>query len=238
MAAVHGSKGSVLLDEFDVSQYFTQASVVKQAQTVNVTTFGNDDKLYIVGQGSGSLSLNGVWDGAAGAVDSTLDAALGSDTVITVGIGGSATLGGPAILLQALNTGYQIRPTVNDAVRITANATANGGVRIAGVFLQPLEAETTTFNGSSVNNLASSAFGGVAHLHVTAFDGTDATVKVQDSADNDMWADLVTFTEITDVGSQRILVEGVVDQYLRFAVTVDNFTSMVIACSFARNRRA
>jgi hypothetical protein len=238
MAAVHGSKGSVLLDEFDVSSYFTQASVVKQAQTVNVTTFGNDDKLYIAGQGSGSLSLNGVWDGDAGAVDATLEAALGTDTVITVGIGGSATLGGPAILLQALNTGYQIRPTVTDAVRITAGATANGGVRVAGVFLQPLEAETTTFNGTSVDNGASSAFGGVGHVHVTAFSGNTATVKIQDSANDADWADLITFTEIAGVGSERLSVSGQVDQYLRFAITADDFTSMTIACSFARNRRA
>jgi hypothetical protein len=104
--------------------------------------------------------------------------------------------------------------------------------------LQPLEAETTTFDGTSVDNGASSAFGGVGHIHVTAFSGTSATVKIQDSANDSSWADLITFANVTGVGAERLLVAGQVDQYLRFAITADTFTSMTIACSFARNRRA
>jgi hypothetical protein len=73
---------------------------------------------------------------------------------------------------------------------------------------------------------------------VTAFSGNTATVKIQDSANDADWADLITFTEIAGVGSERLSVSGQIDQYLRFAVTADDFTSMTISCSFARNRRA
>ena len=238
MAAVHGKGTGVLFDEFDLSAFLTQGSVVKAAQAVDITTFGNDDRVYLSGQGSGSISLNGLWDGDAAATDVVLDAAIGADSVITVGIDGVTTLGNTAVMLQALNAGYQIRPTVNDAVRITANATANGGLRVNGKILQPLEAETTTFNGTSVNNLTDSDFGGVGHVHVTAFDGTSATVKIQDSANDADWADLIEFASITGVGAERLTVSGTVDQYLRFAITADVFTSMTIACAFARSRRS
>jgi hypothetical protein len=238
MAAVHGKDGAVLFDEYDLSAYLTQVSMGKQSQAVNITTFGNDDKVYLPGLGEGSVSLQGIWDGDAGASDVVLDAAVGANAVITVGLGALSAVGNPTIMLRALDASYQQRATVNDAVRITANATANGGIRVAGRVLQPLEAETTTFDGTSVDNGASSAFGGVGHIHVTAFSGTSATVKIQDSANDSSWADLITFANVTGVGAERLLVAGQVDQYLRFSITADNFTSMTIACSFARNRRA
>jgi hypothetical protein len=239
MAAVHGSSGSILFDEYDLSAYFTQASLSKQVQVVDTTTFGSaGNKAYIAGPGEGTVSFNGIWDGDASAADEVLAASLGVDTIITVAVGGASTFGNPALMLQALEAGYQIRSTVTDAVRITANATGNGGVRVAGVLLQPLEAETTTFDGTSVDNTASSAFGGAAHLHVTAFTGTSGVCKVQSSTNDTDWSDLITFTTVSGVTSERTSVTGTVPRYLRFAITTDSFTSMTVACAFARNRRA
>lgn len=233
----HGKSSGVLFDEFDLSSYFNQVNASRAIQAVHTTTFGNDDKNYIAGIEEGSIAIQGLWDGSADAADEELDAAIGAESIITVCPQGFATLGNKAIMLKGENVSYQIRSTVTDAVRIVAGGTADGGVRTSGVLLQPLEAETTTFNGASVNNLGSSAFGGVGHIHVTVFSGTSATVKIQDSANDADWADLITFTNITGIASERIAVAGAVDQYLRFAITADTFTSMVIACAFARNRR-
>jgi hypothetical protein len=232
----HGKSTGVLFDEFDLSAYFNQVNATRAIQAVNTTTFGRDDKVYIAGIEEGSISIQGLWDGSADVVDEELDAAIGAESVITVAPQGLATVGNRTIMLKGENVSYQIRGTVTDAVRIVAGGTADGGVRF-GVLLQPLEAETTTFDGTSVNNGASSAFGGVGHIHVTAFSGTNATVKIQDSPNDSAWADLITFTSITGVVTERLSVSGTVDQYVRFAITTDNFTSMTIACSFARNKR-
>lgn len=241
MAAVHGKTGGVLFDEYDISSYLTQAAMVKATQTVDITTMGSDDRTYIAGQGSGSVSFNGVWDGGAAAADAILDAAVGADAVVTVGIGGTATLGGYAILLQALEAGYQIRSTVNDAVRITVNATANTGIRVAGRIVQEVETVTGTFNGTSVDDTAGSSLGGVGHLHVFSIgdpgSGLSGTFKIQDSPNNSDWADLVTFSAVTAAGAQRIEVAGTVDRYLRFICSADSFDQAVVAAAFARNRR-
>lgn len=238
MAFVHGKDSAVLVDEFDLSAYFNQVNANRQIQAVNTTTFANDgSKSYIAGVESGSISIQGLWDGAASAVDPVMDAAIGTESVFTIGLNGVDAVGDRAILCKGENVSYQIRSTTTDSVRITVGGTVDGGVRMGGVVLQPLEAETTTFNGTSHNSGASSAFGGVGHIHVTAFSGTNATVKIQDSPNDSAWADLITFSSITGVTSQRSLVSGTVDQYLRFAITTDNFTSMTIACAFARHRR-
>ena len=237
MVAVHGKGTGVLFDEFDLSAFFNQSNASRQIQAVNTTTFGKDDKVYLAGVESGSLSVQGIYDGAAGAVDVVLDASIGTEAIVTVCPQGLATLGNKALMMKAEHASYQIRSTANDAVRIVAGGTADGGVRTAGEVVQPLEAETGVFNGTSVNSGASSAFGGVGHLHVTAFSGTSGTVEIEHSANDSTWANLIVFSAVTAVGAQRSIVTGTVDQYLRFVISADTFTSMTVFASFARNRR-
>jgi hypothetical protein len=238
MTVPHGSSSKVLFDEYDLSTYFNQVNASRQIQAVNTTTFANTgSKSYIAGLETGSLSIQGLWDGSAAAVDAVLDSAIGAESVVTIGLSGYDTIGASVVMAKGENISYQIRSTTQDAVRITAGGQADGGVRMGGVVLHDLAAETTTLNETSVDSTASSANGGVGHIHVTAFSGTDATVKIQDSANDADWADLIEFGQITNTGSERALVSGTVDRYLRFAITTDNFTSMTIFCSFARNRR-
>src|SRR6267154_672265 len=99
--------------------------------------------------------------------------------------------------------------------------------------------------GTSVNNTAASSFGFQAYLHVFSFTGTDATVKIQDSADNVTFADLASgaFTQVTTntPQAQRIAVGGTatVRQYVRVStVTTGGFSSLIFAVSFTRNLTA
>jgi hypothetical protein len=237
VTAQHGKSTSVLFDEFDLSGFFNQSNGSRQIQAVNTTTFGNDDKVYIAGVESGSISVQGIYDGADDQVDEILDASIGSEAIVTVCPQGAGVLGNRALMMKAEHASYQIRSTANDAVRIVAGGTADGGVRTAGEVLQPLEAETTTFNGTSVDSGASSAVGGVGHLHVTAFSGTSGTVEIEHSANDSTFANLIVFSNVTAVGAQRSTVTGTVNQYLRFAISADTFTSMTVFAAFARNRR-
>ena len=237
MAAVHGKGTSVLVDEFDLSAYFNQVNASRQIQAVNTTTFGNDDKNYIAGVESGSMSIQGLWDGSASAADEVLDAAIAAESVVTVCIDGYDTIGNKAVMMKGENVSYQIRSTTTDAVRIVAGGTADGGVRTSGVVLQPLEAETTTVDNASYDSGASSANGGMGHLHVTAFSGTNGTLALEHSANDSTWATLIEFDTVSAVGAQHKLATGTVNRYLRFAITADNFTSLTCSAAFARNRR-
>lgn len=109
-----------------------------------------------------------------------------------------------------------------------------------GVVLAGNLAVSTTSTGSAVDNAASSANGGVAHLHVTANtrNGT-AVAKVQHSANNSTWADLVTFTTISTgtTTSQRSVVNSgtTVNRYLRALITPAGSTgSLTVTVAFAR----
>lgn len=68
---------------------------------------------------------------------------------------------------------------------------------------------------AAVDNGGATSNGIIANLHITASD--QATVaKIQHSADNSTWADLVTFTSVAaGRGAERKIVTGTVNRYLR-----------------------
>lgn len=233
MAFIRGTDTVVLVGSNALTGYLTQASVSKGAQAVNVSTFGNDQEAFIAGLEEGSLSLNGLFDATPS--DSKLEAMLddATGTAVTLGVGGT-TIGNRCALVNAREVSYQVSAPVNDAVRLTASFTGDGPVRWGKSF-HALGAETTSGNYASVDNTSSTANGGVGQLHVTAFTGTNCVVKIQDSTDDAVWNDLITFTTATGVTSERLTVAGTVDRYVRAQIASGTFTSITFAVSFARH---
>jgi hypothetical protein len=85
---------------------------------------------------------------------------------------------------------------------------------------------------------ASSSAGLVAYLQVRSFGGTDVTVKIQDSPDDSVWSDLLTFTQITGApGYERVTVTGSVDQYLHVNLS-GTFSALGFTCVYRRGTAA
>jgi hypothetical protein len=181
-----------------------------------------------------NLSIGGNFDAAG--IDSPLEGLIGAgEQVITIGHGGG-TIGNGAYLFNGHLDDYGVQGAVNDAVRLNATFRGSNAVR-TGVMLHDLEAETTTGNYASVDQAASSPNGGVANLNVTAFSGTNVTIKIQDSATNSTWADLITFSTVSGVTSERSTVAGSVDRYVRAIISAGTFTSCTFSVAFARHRQ-
>ena len=235
MAFVHGKNTTVIVGKFNITGNYNSVSASFNRQTVITTVFGNADDTSIAGIGSGSVALGGLWDNTAvTGSDVLLDAAMdGSQEVLSVSVQGLSSIGQRAVLLNVRQTGYPWRAPGNDAVRLNAAKEADGGIR-GGVVLHQHTAETGTGNFTSVDNTGSTAFGSVGHLHVTAFSGTDAIIKITDSTDNSVFADHITFTTATGTTSQRSSVAGLVNRYARVELT-GTFSSITFAVTFARN---
>lgn len=232
MAFQHGKGASTLVGAYDLSAFLNNYDAAATADTAEVTTFGSSAKSYIAGQRDATISLSGFFDGSTAAVDEVLSAALGSSAVITLAASGAGTIGSRAQLAQALSTNYSITAPVADAVTISAEAQVSGGMA-SGVILANLTARTATGNTTAVDNTASTANGVAATIHLTAFTGTNITVKVQHSADNSSWVDLVTFTQLTAIGSEYKTASGTVNRYLRVNIA-GTFTSATFAVAAAR----
>lgn len=240
----HGKNTIAMLNGYDLTSFFNSVSSSNEVEVPETTTFGSASRTFITGIKEGSVALEGLWTGVADEVDAFFNSAVSSDDniVSTIGPEGAA-VGRRAILLNANETSYEVTGGIGDLVAITAELQASGttGGLDRGVLLAAQTAITATGEQSSVDNAASSANGGVGHLHVTTNSRDGAcTIKIQHSADNSTWADLITFTNTTasTVTSQRTEVAAgtTVNRYLRANVTTfgGSTGSLIITVGFAR----
>jgi len=219
--AISGKDTKVLLDQYDVSAYFRSADKDMSVELLPVTVYGDTGKKTIPGLKDGTVTLDGLYDGAASAVDAILSAALASagGEVFTIAPEG-LTVGKRLTQVLSRLSSYKVSMPHDGVVAVNASLQSDGGID-PGVSLHALAAETATGSGASVDNAASSANGGVAHLHVTAVTavgGDSLIVKVQHSTDNSVWVDLVTFATVTTaITKERVVVAAgtTVNRYTR-----------------------
>ena len=235
MAFSHSKGTVVLVDKHDLSCYLNSADYGRTADSHDTTTLCQENRTYQAGLKDGTASLAGLFDGDADAVDQVLDGILGGPSqIVTVGVESMAP-GKVCRLFKAIESDYNVSSPVGDMVSVDASMQADGGI-LRGVALQPPTALTGTGNGSSVDHGASTANGGVAHLHVIEFTGASGGVKIQHSADGNTWTDLVTFATLSAAGVERVEVPAgtTVNRYLRAARSSGTFTSITHAVAFAR----
>ena len=223
----HGKNVNVFVNEYDFSTYFNDVSASSMVETAEVSAFGSSAKEYIVGLTDGTVSLSGMFDGTATGTDVVFSAVLGSTTKQNVIVAPSGhSNGASAIMLEADDTSYEVSGAVADVVQTSAEFQSSEGVE-HGKILSSGSAISATGNGTSVDNAASSANGGVGFVSVpTNTRNGNITVKVQQSADNSTFTDLITFTVVSSTAKtfQRVEVTGTVARYLRVNYTVAGST--------------
>lgn len=247
---VHGKSTRVYVDEFDLSTYFNTADVAVTNETAETTAFQSSSKQYLLGLNDGTITLGGMWSADTDGTDEELSAILAASTTPVVTVAQSAgTIGNRCTIAQASEVNYAISNPVGDVSAVSADfqastdATSNltNGVK-SGV--QLTTGASIAFGSlgdlASVDNGASSANGAAALLHVTAntIGGGTTTIKVQHSANDSTWADLITFTAVGAgaVTSELSPVAGTVNRYLRATASTAGssgaITFMVSAARF------
>lgn len=243
----HGRSTKLLVDGYDLSAFFREVSTPADIETLDATNFASTDKEYVLGFINGNLSAGGLWsDTQVGAVaadtaDKHLFDALGrnqeaSPLIASVAPGGW-TIGNRVALVKGVEASYEVASSFGDLVSTSLEVQGDGPAR-GGYSLHDLTAETVIGNYASVDQGAAPAQttkGAIAQLHVTAFTGTTLTVKVQHSADNVTFVDLVTFDAVTATRTaQRKQVSGNVERYVRAVTSAGTFTSATFQVGFAR----
>lgn len=218
----HGKRTVVLLNGTDMSPYLNEATQTQEIETAETTTFADSDKTYITGLGDGTISTSGMFDGTANASNDVLTGIIAQeDNTFTVLPEGS-TAGSRSIIANGQLTSYEVSSPVGDVVAISAEVQADGGL-YSGRALNGLTNTGTSASLAGINDGSSTDNGGLFNLHVTANtrDGA-ATVKVQHSADNATWVDLVTFSSVSasSTTGESITSTGTVNQYLRATHTL------------------
>ena len=189
------------------------------------------------GRLSAELSQTG-WFAAA--ANSTVSTFVGNEqTSQVVCVAPSGGTAGANVTLFEGGFGAEVERLIEKEGLHKLNCSYNvSGAVEEGKVVEALAAQTATGNSASLDNSASSASGGSAYLQVTAKSGTSPTmaVKVQHSADDATFVDLITFTTASDITAERKTVSGTVNRYLRVNRTVGGSStpSMTYVVMFAR----
>lgn len=242
MSYVTGVSLKILLNQYDITGYFRSLGINAERSMYDTTVFGSTAKSSIPGLKSGTVSLEGLFEGTAtlNAPDTVFKDIESASTVPLVSVYPEGwALGSRAYLLQAHENNHTIGAQVDALIMNSAEFTDNDGYD-AGVSLHALTAETMPFTGTATDNLAATTNGGVGFLHTTAIAGAspNAVIKIQHAAVS-TYADLVTFAAVTSLatGFQRVVVaQGTtVNRNLRATITEGGTTSSITAAvSFAR----
>lgn len=193
----------------------------------------------IGGQRTGEIAMTAFWNSTgAHTVFAPLPTA---DAIISYYDAGG--IGFPAASMTAKQINYDPTRAASGELLVAVDALSNGyGLEWGQQLTAQMRTDTAATNGASLDyGAVSTAFGLQAYLHVSAFTGTDVTVKLQDSADNSSFADITgaAFAQITTAPqAQRIATSNAatVRRYVRaVTVTTGGFTSVTFAVQFTRN---
>jgi hypothetical protein len=207
---------------------------------LDVTAINKSGFERIGGVRGGSIEFSAFFDPAEGAAHPVLSALPTTDIILTYCRG--TALGSPAACQVSKQIDYAPTRAADGALTIAVAAQSNGyGIEWGRQLTPGLRTDTEATNGSSIDTGASADFGAQAYLQVTAFTGTDATIKIQDSADDSSWADVsgLAFTEVTSGPvAERVWIANTatVRRYVRVATTTTGgFTSLTFSVVVVKN---
>ena len=200
------------------------------------------DHCYLNGMADAITSFTGFFDQSTGKTHDALNVIASGDTqkLITVALGDNAlpAIGDTTFSMPAVQSSYVVNPNLKAAIVASGTFKSLGTPAEVGVLLADLTGISGDGDTASVNNGASSADGGVGYLHLYGISAGDTVViKIQDSANDAVWADLITFTlDGSAIGAERIEVTGTVDQYLQVTYDVTGTgVDFDFAVAFHRN---
>lgn len=137
MAFTHGKKSKFSIDNSggnltDISAFCDEVSLSRDIETAETTTFGDDDKEYIIGLKDATISVSGKFD-AAGAttVDAVLAGILGQDASVSfeyIPAGGTVGANNPAYRGEAFLTSYEVSGSVGDVTSFSASLQCTGAI--------------------------------------------------------------------------------------------------------------
>ncbi|HJV15616.1 MAG TPA: hypothetical protein VJ625_17150 [Propionibacteriaceae bacterium] len=241
----------MLIDGIDLSDdHAAISSISSPRQTFDKPGLRHRAMRRIYGKKDGMGELSVYFNPATNAAHDQLSTLPAADRELMLGV--APELGAAAWCMRYKQIGYDgSRPNDGDLM-FGYQAQANGlGLDCGKLLTAGKRTDTTATNGTGVDQLVdtlatgSYAFGLQAFLQVTAFTGTNCTVKLQESSDNgagDAWTDVTggAFTAVTAAPYTQRIQTGLtqtVERYLR-VVTTGTFTSITFAVMAHRNEAA
>ena len=192
-------------DEFDLTSEHNRFKLDLSNDAKDKTVFGTNSRGRANGINAFDLEHSGFFDAGAGLIDTVVSPNLGVANKLISLCPDGITEGNISYFSQGVSLKYEMAGEVGDMFAFAAAAHSEGVPIIRGTILasgnKAADANGTAFQVGAVS--ATQYL--YAAIHLTSFTGTSIDVKIQsDSAEafDASPADRITFTQLTDVGSE------------------------------------
>lgn len=213
-------------------------------QPLDVTGINKSGFERIGGVRDGALSFQAWFNPTNNAAHDRFEDLPYTDQILTYLRG--TTIGKPGACLNAKQINYDGTRGQDGSLTFAVEAQGNSyGLEWGRQLTAGLRVDTVATNGASIDlgSASPGAFGLQAYLQVTAFSGTDVTIRIQESSDDavgDAFANVVggAFTAVTSGPTTERIATGAinVERYLRVITsTSGGFTSVTFNVVAIRN---
>jgi hypothetical protein len=131
MAFGHGKSAVFKLDDSgatlrDLSSYVNEASMPREIETAETTTFGSSAKTYITGLTDATISISGLYDSVP---DGYLAGVVGQAATLSFEYGPLGSTGGYVKYSgECILTSYEVSSPVGDVVTFSADLQVTGAI--------------------------------------------------------------------------------------------------------------
>lgn len=228
--AISGHLSAFFINGVELTAGLTNISATLEVAELETTQFQNADRTRL-GSGlySGTMSVQGIWDDDANALDPLIQGLIGTSDVEITALLGLRASGAMAAFGVATVLSYPIDAPVDGLLTGSFELAFSGGAigrSLALGFCLDYDAAVTLDGAGSTVDYGANAggaadpnsnLGAISMLHVFTDAGGAETIdcEVQDSTNNSVWATFDTFAQLGAVGSE-LIYSGATDQMDRY----------------------
>ena len=222
MAKQSGISDAIYVGGRDLSGNVTSVDTVSARRaTIDTPTIDSAAMVRLQGQADGEITVTSWFDDGTNLEHDAFSPLPTTDVTVLYCRGTAAD--SPAAGLVAKQINYDGSKSQDKALTLNVQCLSSGGVPLEwGVLLQAEATHSSAGSSSSKDDGSSTSNGLAAYLQLIDINSGSPTFKIEDSANNSSWADLVSFTAVANGNeptAQRVEVSGTVNRYLRVTST-------------------
>ena len=221
MAKQSGISDAIYVGGRDLSGNVTSMDTVSARRaTIDTPTIDSAAMVRLQGQADGEITVTSWFDDGTNLEHAAFSPLPTTDVQVLYCRGTAAD--SPAAGLVAKQINYDGSKSQDKALSLNVQCLGQGTPVEWGVLLQAEATHASATSSSSKDDSASSASGIAAYLQLIDINSGSPTIKLQHSANNSSWSDLITFTAVSDGNeptAERKEASGTVNRYLRVTST-------------------
>jgi len=204
-----------------------------QRPTFDVTGLNQSAIHRLLGPSSGVIEFVSHFNDASLQQHVALSGLVTTDRVAIYSTGETANDTAAGLVCKQINYDWDRPADGSLSLNCQLMASAGSPVEWGNILTTGVQTVSSAASTSSVDQSASSSAGARAYIMNFTLSSGSPTVKIEDSANNSDWADLITFSTSSAASAERKTVTGTVNRYVRCTLT-GTFSNLAFAVILVR----